>query len=38
MLLAGPVSHASTQYMDLVEIFNTVLDLSIFYLSHFSGC
>ena len=38
MLLAGPISHVSTQYMDLVEIFNIVLDLSLLYLSHFSGC
>ena len=28
MLLAGPISHTSTQYMDFVEIFNISLDLS----------
>ena len=28
MLLAGPVSHTSTQYMDFVEIFNISLDFS----------
>ena len=38
MLLAGPVSHTSAQYMDFVEIFNIVLDLSTIYFSHFSGC
>ena len=27
MLLAGPVSHTSTQCMDFVEIFNIILDL-----------
>ena len=27
MLLAGPISHTSTRYMDFVEIFNIVLDL-----------
>ena len=33
MLLAGPISHTSTKYMDFVEIFNIVLDLStIFFL------
>ena len=35
MLLAGPISHASTQYMDFVKIFNLVLDLSTIYFSHF---
>ena len=29
MLLAGPISHTSTRYMDFVEIFNIILDLSI---------
>ena len=38
MLLAGAISHTSTQYMDFVEILNIVLDLSIVYFSHFSGC
>ena len=37
MLLAGPFSHTSTQYMDFVEFFNISLDLSI-YFAHFSGC
>ena len=27
MLLAGPISHTSTRYMDFVEIFNIILDL-----------
>ena len=27
MLLAGPISHASTRCMDFVEIFNIILDL-----------
>ena len=38
MLLAGPISHTSTQYMDLVEIFSISLELSTIYLSHLSGC
>ena len=29
MLLAGPISHTSTQCMGFVEIFNIILDLSI---------
>ena len=37
MSLAGPISHTSTQYMGLVEIFNIVLDLSASYFSHFKG-
>ena len=37
MLLAGPISHISTQYTDFVEIFNISLDLSICF-AHFSGC
>ena len=32
MLLAGPISHTSTQYMDFVEIFNISLDLSTIFL------
>ena len=32
MLLAGPISHTSTQYMDFVETFNISLDLSTTYL------
>ena len=32
MLLAEPISHASTPYMDSVEIFNIWLDLSTIYL------
>ena len=28
MLLAGPISHTSSQYMDFVEIFNISLDQS----------
>ena len=35
MLLAGPDSHINIQYMDFVEIFNNVVDLSTIY---FSGC
>ena len=31
VLLAGPSSHTSTQYMDLVEIFNISQDLSTIY-------
>ena len=38
VLLAGPISHTSTQCMDFVEIFNIILDLSITCFSHFSGC
>ena len=37
MLLAGPISHTSTQYMDFVEIFNIVLDLSAIYFSYSVG-
>ena len=36
-VLAGPISHTSTQYIDFVEIFNISLDLSI-YFAHLSGC
>ena len=28
VLLAGPISNVSIQYMDFVEIFNVSLDLS----------
>ena len=38
MLLAGPISHTSTQYIDYVEILNISLDLSAIYFAHFSGC
>ena len=38
MLLAGPISHTSTQYMDFVEIFNILLDLSAIYFAYFNGC
>ena len=39
VLLAGPVSHTSTQYMDFVEIFNIVLDLSTaYFFFHFGEC
>ena len=37
VLLAGPISHTSTQHMDFFETFNISLDLSI-YFTHFSGC
>ena len=36
MLLAGSISNTSTQYIDYVDIFNILLDLSI-YFAHFSG-
>ena len=36
MLLGGPISHTSIQYMDFVEIFNVSLDLStIYFISSF---
>ena len=38
LLLAGPISHTSTQYMDFVEVFNNSLDLSAVYFAHLSGC
>ena len=38
VLLAGPISHTSIQYMDFVKIFNVSLDLSIIYFANFSGC
>ena len=37
VLLAGPFSHTSTQYMDFVEVFNISLDLSTIYFAYFSG-
>ena len=37
VLLVGPISHTSTQYMDFVEIVNILLDLSTTCSSHFSG-
>ena len=38
MLLAGPIFHTSTQYMNFVENFNISLDLSTVYFAKFSGC
>ena len=38
MLLAGPISHTSTQDMDFVKIFNISLVLSHIYYAHFSWC
>ena len=38
VLLVGPISHTSFQYMDFVEIFNVSLDLSTIYCPHFSSC
>ena len=38
MLLPGPISHTSTQYMDLGEVFNISLELSTIYCANFSGC
>ena len=38
MLLAGLVSHTSTQYMDFVDFFDISLDLYSVYFVHFSGC
>ena len=39
MLLAGPISHVIIQYMDFVEIFDVLLDLSrdlsTIYFAHF---
>ena len=37
MLLAGPISHTSTQYIDFVNFYISV-DLSTNYFAHFSGC
>ena len=38
MLLAGPISHTRTKYMDFVDIFNVLLDVSTIYFADFSGC
>ena len=38
MLLSGPISHISIQYMDFVEVFNVSLDLSTIYFARFGGC
>ena len=38
MLLAEQISHTNTQYMDFVEIFNILLDLSSIHFARFSGC
>ena len=38
LLLAGPISHTSTQYMDFAEVFNISLDLSSIYFAYFSWC
>ena len=37
MLLAGPISHTSAQYMDCVDIFNISVGFSTIYFDHFSG-
>ena len=37
MLLAGLISHTSTQYIDFVEILNISLDLSTIYFAHLVG-
>ena len=37
VLLAGPISHTSTQYIDFVEILNISLDLPTIYFVHFVG-
>ena len=36
MLLAGPISHTSSQYMDFIKIFNISLDLSTIHFAHFN--
>ena len=38
MLLAGPISHTSTQYILILSIFYISMDLSTNYFAHFSGC
>ena len=38
VLLARPISHTGTQYMDFVEIFNISLDLSTIHFTNLSGC
>ena len=37
VLLAGPISHTSTQYIDFVDFYIS-MDLSTNYFAHFSGC
>ena len=37
-VIGWTIPHTSTQYMDLVEIFNIFLDLSTIYYAHLSGC
>ena len=37
VLLAGPISHTSTQYIDFVDFYISV-DLSTNYFAHLSGC
>ena len=37
MLLAGPVSHTGTQYIDHGKILNNPMDLSTSYFAHFTG-
>ena len=37
VLLAGPISHTSTQYIDFVGFFYISLDFSTIYFAHFSG-
>ena len=37
-ILAGPVFHTCTQYIDFVDIFNISLDLSTIYFAYFRGC
>ena len=34
MLLAGPITHTSTQYMDFVKIFSISMDFSAIYFAH----
>ena len=38
MLLTGPMSLTSTQYIDFVEILNISLDFFTIYFAHFGGC
>ena len=41
MLLTGPISHTSTQYIDFFDFFDFFhisVDLSTIYFAHFSGC
>ena len=38
VLLAGPISHTSTQYILILSIFYISMDLSTNYFAHFSGC